>query len=391
MAHHTVGLFLCLDRSVFKNRRSVLTEPVRQVIALRDVSQRYSGRPLFVCPRLKRCDVIKAIKSLLKRPVAYHGVLAQALQSVPAAVMLSQGLYWQEIAEKDPKNDGWFYLTSDDWFEQTGLTWRAQTTARKKMSECGFWHEELRGMPAKMHYKIDVKRLASTINQYLDSGIAVSTDCRNKSPQVVRTSSGKISKHVSTKCGNKIDYKETNKETNKEFVGKKKPTLKNKPKTSKTKKQKAPPNSAAPPRKKEPTLTWQMREVFEQHYKRLFNDEIFDWQAKEWAAVKQIGNKLRERLDKKQMPKEDSDVLNSWNQFLQMASDCDEWTVENGFTPSRLNGNYQSLIQKIIAKNGKAKPKLNARGKEVIDPATRLERAIATGRKIADEIAAGKL
>lgn len=122
----------------------------------------------------------------------------------------------------------------------------------------------------------------------------------------------------------------------------------------KEKKEKKPSTRAAAPA----TFTYQMREVFERHYQDLFADELFDWQQKEWKGLKEIGIKLKTRLTQKQMPDGEADILNSFDQFLTLAARCDKWTVTNGFTPSRLNGNYQSIIQKIIAQNGKASSNL---------------------------------
>lgn len=339
----------------------------------------------FVCLCEKRCDVIKAIKSLLKRPVSYHAVLAQALQSVPAAVMLSQGLYWQEIVERDEKTGGWFYVTGEGWFEQTGVTKQAQLTARKRMSECGFWEEELRGMPAKTHYRIDIEALVAVINGYLETRQPVAVDYRNKKRQYTRTSSGKFRQQVAVKNGSII---ETNKETNKETlkrVGAKAPQ--SKPSTSKPKKEKAPPQApaATSPVEKTPTLTYQMREVFERHYQQLFNDDLFDWQQKEWKGLKELGGKLRARLEKKGGLPDDQSLLNSFDQFLTLAAKADQWTVTNGFTPSRLNGQYQAIIQKIIAKNTATDEKR----KFAFGPDS-IKRAQRTAQRIADDIAAGK-
>lgn len=163
-------------------------------------------------------------------------------------------------------------------------------------------------------------------------------------------------------------------------------------KRAKQKEQISPPPVPARPSPKKPTLTYQMREVFETHYRRLFNDEILDWRGRDWKGVKGLADKLRDRLEAQGMPADDTDIVSAFDQFLQMVAIHDTWTVENNFTPPGINGQYQKLIQKILAKNNKAtKPKLNARGKEVIDPATRLERARNTGRRLADEIKAGKI
>lgn len=151
---------------------------------------------------------ISAVKHLLSSPVAYHPILARALGSVPAAVMLSQGIYWQNKSEQDGGTT--FFLTAEEWFNQTGVTEDAQKTARKVLGKAGFWHEKLMGMPARMHYRIDVDALVAVIDQYLKTATPVAVDYRNKKREKPRTSSGKFRQQVAVNYGNKetIENKE---------------------------------------------------------------------------------------------------------------------------------------------------------------------------------------
>lgn len=99
-------------------------------------------------------DNTVVLQQLLTRPVAYHPVLASALRSVTAAVMLSQALYWtQRLPES---RGGWFYKTAEEWQEETGLTRREQETARKKLFKSGILEEVRKGVPCKVHYKVDI-------------------------------------------------------------------------------------------------------------------------------------------------------------------------------------------------------------------------------------------
>jgi len=151
---------------------------------------------------------ISAVKHLLSSPVAYHPILARALGSVPAAVMLSQGIYWQNKSEQEGGTT--FFLTAEEWFNQTGVTEDAQKTARKVLGKAGFWHEKLMGMPARMHYRIDVDALVAVIDQYLKTATPVAVDYRNKKREKPRTSSGKFRQQVAVNYGNKetIENKE---------------------------------------------------------------------------------------------------------------------------------------------------------------------------------------
>ena len=101
-----------------------------------------------------RAKDIEVVKTLIKRPVAFHWALAMMCESVHAGLMLSQAIYWSELTE-DP--EGWFYKTRTDWFKELCLGRYEQETAREILRERGFVAEELRGNPAKMHYQVHIE------------------------------------------------------------------------------------------------------------------------------------------------------------------------------------------------------------------------------------------
>jgi len=293
----------------------------------------------------------------------------------------------------DPRNkrDGWCDDGKEEIAEFIGISRRGLLKMRQRLE-----NESLIEIGAKGWFRATAKWIDADNDKREQSSQSEETEMGTKFPQngnKVPTKREQSSQDNGNKVPkvNKGDNKGDKVNEGDIIVGKKKPTLKTS--ASKPKKEKAPPISAPPPpaAERKPNLPFQMREIFEVHYRRIFNDEIFDWQAKEMKALKELGKKLRARLEAKSLPIEDENILKSWDQFLKMAAECDAWTVENGFTPARLNGSYQALIQKMIAHNGKAKTNINERGKTTISAATRLERALETGRKIADEIAAGTL
>lgn len=95
------------------------------------------------------------------RPVAFHPVFVEITGSVTAALMLSQAVYW---SRRTPDPTGWFYKSREQWQAETGLTRREQEGARQKLKDTGFWEEELRGVPATMHYRIDIGKLESSLH-----------------------------------------------------------------------------------------------------------------------------------------------------------------------------------------------------------------------------------
>lgn len=106
------------------------------------------------------------LQPMLDRPVLFHPSLARMLGSVTAALMLSQALYWSGVQERTNEGvDGWFFKTQREWEEETCLTRHEQDGARKLLRRFDFWQEERRDAPAKMHYRIDLNRLAMDLSQ----------------------------------------------------------------------------------------------------------------------------------------------------------------------------------------------------------------------------------
>ncbi|MEZ2600778.1 primosomal protein I [Kluyvera intermedia] len=100
---------------------------------------------------------------LLDRPIAYQPAFAQLragkVKSGPAAaVLLSQFVYWHNRMDGD-----WMYKTREDIKKETGLSRDEQETARKRLVALGVLQEELRGVPATVHYRINSERLEALL------------------------------------------------------------------------------------------------------------------------------------------------------------------------------------------------------------------------------------
>ncbi len=105
-------------------------------------------------------------KSFTGRIVAYQADLAKALGSVTAGLFLSQILYW---SDKGDDAKGWIYKTQAEMYEETGLGRREQETARKVLRRAKVLHEERRGIPARMFFKIDFDVLCNLLQDYYES------------------------------------------------------------------------------------------------------------------------------------------------------------------------------------------------------------------------------
>lgn len=102
------------------------------------------------------------MKGLLSRPIAFHPALARLCGSVTAGLMLSQAIYWSERTEG---GCGWFYKTQAQWQEEICLSRTEQDTARRILRERGFVKEELRGMPAKVFFCVDLDAVCEALNE----------------------------------------------------------------------------------------------------------------------------------------------------------------------------------------------------------------------------------
>lgn len=107
-----------------------------------------------------------SLLALLDRPIAFHRVFVTVTGSVLAGLMLSQGVYWHP---RGSAADNWFWKTQAEWKEETGMSRPEQETARRKLRQVKteegvhIWEEELRGVPAKMHYRVNISALFQCI------------------------------------------------------------------------------------------------------------------------------------------------------------------------------------------------------------------------------------
>lgn len=98
------------------------------------------------------------IADLLDRPIAYHRVFVTLTGSVKAAILLSQAVYWQKRARQ---SDGWWYKTTEEWQDETGLTRHEQDTARAACSK--YLKTDLRDVPARLYWHVDEHALSADL------------------------------------------------------------------------------------------------------------------------------------------------------------------------------------------------------------------------------------
>jgi len=92
----------------------------------------------------------------MEKTLNYYPELGHMV-GVKASLVISQALEWTRYLPN--KNKGWFCRTREDWESSLGLTRREQETARRKLVSLGILEEKLQGMPARLWFRIDSKRL----------------------------------------------------------------------------------------------------------------------------------------------------------------------------------------------------------------------------------------
>jgi len=131
-----------------------------------------------------------------QKTVGFYPVIAKALGSAPAAIMVSQAFFWQYKAKFGSPvvidGEQYFSKTVAEWYEETSVTESAQRLARSILVKHGIMVEKLAGLPATMHFRVDINSLVAVINAYLSNGITVAAKHGNRKPQISRTGSGKF-------------------------------------------------------------------------------------------------------------------------------------------------------------------------------------------------------
>jgi len=150
-----------------------------------------------------------------QKTVGFYPVIAKALGSAPAAIMVSQAFFWQYKAKFGSPvvidGEQYFSKTVAEWYEETSVTESAQRLARSILVKHGIMVEKLAGLPATMHFRVDINSLVAVINGYLSNGITVAAKHGNKKPQLSRTGSGKFRQQEAANDGDiYIETSETN-------------------------------------------------------------------------------------------------------------------------------------------------------------------------------------
>ena len=133
------------------------------------------------------------------RPVAYYPQLSHITGGVKETLFLCQLLYWNG---KQANKNGWIYKTQKEMFEETGLSRYEQEAARRNLREKGFIKEVRKGVPAKMHYRVDLDAISKAWEDFMKKE---TRDDTNKNADLSQTRLRKTHKLDCGKTTNKND------------------------------------------------------------------------------------------------------------------------------------------------------------------------------------------
>ena len=108
------------------------------------------------------------IWSLLGRHIAFHRRLVDLTDSVKAALLLSQSIYWTRHGRDIAQSGGWFHKTTQQWIWETGLSPKEQRLARDALQRLGIVQERRMGVPGRVYFRLDLQQLSSRLSDRVD-------------------------------------------------------------------------------------------------------------------------------------------------------------------------------------------------------------------------------
>lgn len=99
----------------------------------------------------------------IQRVCAYSPDLNKITGSINATLFLCQLIYWYG---KQTDANGWIYKTRDEISEELGMSRREQETARKYLKQKNIIQEKIKGVPPRVHIKINFDVLLQLWSQF---------------------------------------------------------------------------------------------------------------------------------------------------------------------------------------------------------------------------------
>ena len=121
-----------------------------------------------------RLQELNRLKALLDGDyITYFPSLTPLCGSHKAAALLSVALAWsRNWLRHQPERGGWFWKTRAEWQRETGLSRHEQESARRALVAAGLLLEKRHGMPARLHFRVDLDRLATRLAEAAQASLA---------------------------------------------------------------------------------------------------------------------------------------------------------------------------------------------------------------------------
>lgn len=100
---------------------------------------------------------------VMEEPICIHRPLLTLTGSVTAALMLTYANY--QMQDLPPGSDGWFCKSQDEWQAELGLSRFEQESARKILRDMEVLEEKRTGMPAKLHFRVNGRKLLQILSE----------------------------------------------------------------------------------------------------------------------------------------------------------------------------------------------------------------------------------
>lgn len=109
---------------------------------------------------------------LSDKPVAFHPQLARLFGGINAALLFQQIAFWSNTKDDSESGYGaWIWKTQSELEAETAMTRYEQEGARKALRRKGVIEESRRGVPARLHYRINWHRFFELVDEPRDARV----------------------------------------------------------------------------------------------------------------------------------------------------------------------------------------------------------------------------
>lgn len=148
--------------------------------------------------------------------ISFNPAFARIAGSVTAGLMLTQLNYW---TGKEKSRDGWVFKTREQMEEETTLSRREQETAQRSLLHNELIEVQLKGVPAKLHYRVNYDRLSEMLSSMADSADLVRTPNDRGNPSLAESAELDRRKAPNKLGGNRRSITGITTETTQETTG----------------------------------------------------------------------------------------------------------------------------------------------------------------------------